>query len=114
MNNITSKQLLSSLRLRFQFFPSHLVERSIWPIYLSFTLFSLAISAVEYMHGYSTGFILLRASFVLTIMGMALWWKDVIIEATFLGDHTKKVREGILQGFILFVVSEVMVFLSVF
>lgn len=114
MNIITSNQLLNSLRLRFQFFPSHLVERSIWPIFLSFTLFSLAISAVEYMHGYSTGVILLRASFVLTIMGMLLWWKDVIIEATFLGDHTKKVRDGILQGFILFVISEVMVFLSVF
>jgi len=114
MNKITSKQLLNSIRLRFQFFPSHLVERSIWPIYLSFSLFSLAISAVQYMHGYSTGFILLRASAVLTIMGMGLWWKDVIIEASFLGNHTKKVKEGILQGFILFVISEIMVFLSVF
>jgi len=114
INEITSKQLLNSIRLRFQFFPSHLVERSIWPLFLSFSLFSLAISAVQYMHGYSTGFILLRASIVLTIFGMGLWWKDVIIEATFLGNHTKKVKEGILQGFILFVISEIMVFLSVF
>lgn len=114
MNKITSKQLLNSIRLRFQFFPSHLVDRSIWPIYLSFSLFSLAVSAVQYMHGYSTGSILLRASIVLTILGMGLWWKDVIIEASFLGNHTKKVKEGILQGFILFVISEIMVFLSVF
>lgn len=114
MNKITSKQLLNSIRLRFQFFPSHLVERSIWPLLLSFSLFSLAISAVQYMHDYSTGFILLRASIVLTMMGMGLWWKDVIIEASFLGNHTKKVKEGILQGFILFVISEIMVFLSVF
>lgn len=66
------------------------------------------------MHGYSTGILLLRAASFLTVSGMALWWKDVIIEASFLGNHTKKVRSGILQGFILFVVSEVMVFLSVF
>jgi len=32
----------------------------------------MAISAVEYMHGYSTGSLLLRASVVLTMLGMAL------------------------------------------
>ena len=96
MNKVTSMQLLNTLRLRYQFFPSHLVDRSLWPIFLSFSLFSLAISAVEYMHGYSTGFLLLRAATVLVMMGMALWWKDVIIEATFNGHHTKKVRNGIL------------------
>lgn len=114
MNKITSMELLNLTRLRYQFFPSHLVDRSLWPILLSFSLFSLAISAVEYMHGYSTGSLLLRAATVLTLIGMALWWKDVVIEATFGGHHTKKVRNGILQGFVLFVVSEVMVFLSVF
>lgn len=114
MNQITSVKLLNIMRLQHQFFPSHLVERSLWPILLSFSLFSMAISAVEYMHGYSTGGILLRGALVLTIMGMALWWKDVIIEATFEGHHTNKVKSGIMQGFILFVISEVMVFLSVF
>jgi cytochrome c oxidase subunit 3 len=74
----------------------------------------MAISAVEYMHGYSTGSLLLRGAVVLTILGMGLWWKDVVIEATFEGHHTNKVKSGIMQGFILFVVSEVMVFLSVF
>ncbi len=111
---ITPVQLLNTMRLQHQFFPSHLVDRSLWPILLSFSLFSLAISAVEYMHGYSTGALLLKGAFVLTIIGMALWWKDVTVEATFEGHHTNKVKSGIMQGFILFVVSEVMVFLSVF
>jgi len=100
------------LRLQHQFFPSHLVDRSIWPFLLSLSLFSVTISAVEYMHGY--GSLLLKAALVLLMLGMGLWWKDVVTEATYEGHHTNKVKNGILQGFILFVVSEVMVFLSVF
>jgi len=93
MNQITSTQLLNKMRLQHQFFPSHLVDRSLWPILLSFSLFSMAISAVEYMHGYSTGSLLLRASVVLTMLGMALWWKDVVTEGTFEGHHTKKSKK---------------------
>jgi len=60
---------LNSLRLNFQFFPSHLVDRSIWPLMLSLSAFSLAIGSVQYFHGYSTGLILLKCALILTILG---------------------------------------------
>jgi cytochrome c oxidase subunit 3 len=45
---------------------------------------------------------------------MALWFKDIIIEASYLGAHTEKVQKGISLGVVLFVVSEVFFFLSIF
>jgi len=105
---------LKQTRLSFQFFPSHLVDRSIWPLMVSSSLFALVIGTVQYFHGYSTGFLLLKAAALLTVIGAAYWWKDVVIEAAFKGHHTKKVRFGIAQGFNLFIVSEIMAFLSVF
>jgi cytochrome c oxidase subunit 3 len=45
---------------------------------------------------------------------MILWFKDVVIEATFLGHHTKEVKNGIMMGVILIIVSEVFDILSVF
>jgi cytochrome c oxidase subunit 3 len=101
-------------KLNFQFFPSHLVDRSIWPLMVSASLFALMIGTVQYFHGYSTGFLLFKAALLLTIIGAGLWWKDVVVEASFNGNHTKKVRFGIAQGFNLFIVSEIMAFFSVF
>ena len=113
IKNLTILNFKSS-RLNFQFFPSHLVDRSIWPLMVSLSLFALMIGTVQYFHGYSTGFLLFKAALLLTIIGSAFWWKDVVIEASFNGNHTKKVRFGIAQGFNLFIISEVMAFLSVF
>jgi len=42
------------------------------------------------------------------------WWRDVIREALFEGAHTQKVQKGLKLGFILFVVSEIMLFFSFF
>jgi cytochrome c oxidase subunit 3 len=101
-------------RNQYQFFPFHLVTPSPWPILLSFTLLGLAIGAVMSMHGYPYGDSLLSLSFVLTLFGMALWFNDIIAEGTFKGDHTKEVKNGLTTGFLLFIVSELFAFLSVF
>jgi Cytochrome c oxidase subunit III len=99
---------------KFQFFPFHLVDPSPWPILLSFSLLNLTIGAVAYMHGFSIGGYILTLGFILTTYGMILWFRDVIIEATYLGHHTKEVKNGIMIGVILFIVSEIFAFLSVF
>ena len=44
---------------------------------------------------------------------MVLWWRDVIREAKG-GYHTTPVQQGILIGFLLFLLSEVMLFVSFF
>jgi len=94
--------------------PYHLVDQSPWPLALSGVLLSLTISAVLSFHGYVMGDFLLTCSFVLLVWGMSLWFKDIISEASYLGAHTDKVQKGISLGIVLFIVSEVFFFLSIF
>lgn len=98
----------------YQYFPYHLVDPSPWPILVSFSLLSLTIGAVTYLHGYNNGGFLLSIGFILTISGMTLWLRDVIIESTLLGCHTKEVKSGLIIGFAFFLLTEAFTFLSVF
>ena len=99
---------------KFQAFPYHLVDPSPWPLLVSFSLLTLTIGAVMYMHGYSNGDKLASLGLILTASGMALWFRDVITEGTFLGHHTKEVQNGLVIGIVLFIISEVFAFISVF
>jgi cytochrome c oxidase subunit 3 len=45
---------------------------------------------------------------------MSLWFREIIRESTFQGNHTKKVQKGLKLGFMLFLVSEAMLFISFF
>ena len=47
-------------------------------------------------------------------MSLGVWLYSVVIEATFEGNHSFMVQRGIRLGFILFVISEIMVFFSFF
>lgn len=90
------------------------MEPSPWPILTSFALLTLTVSAVMYFHGFENGGNLLSLGFFLTAFAMVLWFRDVILEGTFLGNHTRQVQQGLALGFALFIVSEVMAFFSVF
>jgi len=49
------------------------------------------------------------------VAGVAgFWWRDVVREATFGGHHTRAVQKGLKMGFTLFLVSEAMLFFSLF
>ena len=97
-------------RAKFQAFPYHLVEPSPWPLLVSFALFSTAIGAVMSMHGYPYGSELLAYNLFLTLLAMSLWFRDIIIEGTLQGHHTKKVVKGFVIGIALFIISEVFFF----
>jgi len=101
-------------RKQFQAFPYHLVEPSPWPLLTSFAMLTMAVGAVMYFHGFTHGGNLLILGFLLTLSGMILWFRDVIAEATYLGDHTKEVQSGLTIGVALFIVSEIFAFLSIF
>jgi cytochrome c oxidase subunit 3 len=107
-------QLNNSTILKFQHFPFHLVEASPWPLFTSFSLLNLTSGAVLYLHGFPYGGYVVSLGLVLTIYAMCLWFKDVIVEAAFQGHHTRQVQKGINIGIILFIISEIFVFLSVF
>lgn len=105
---------MSISRTAFQGQPFHLVSNSPWPFTISLALFSLALSNALWRHGYVSGLNLVTISLVTVIAVRSLWFRDVTAEGTTLGNHTIPVQAGISLGFIMFVASEVMFFVSVF
>lgn len=101
-------------RSKFQTHPYHMVDPSPWPISLSFSLLVMTVSAVMYMHGFNYGGYLLNLGTALTVTGMALWFRDIIVESTYLGHHTEQVKRGLIIGVGLFILSELMAFISIF
>jgi len=102
------------IRRNFQHHPFHLVSPSPWPVFTSLSLGSLAAASAMSMHYFQNSYILFYIALILVVMSMVLWFRDIVTEGTFLGDHTISVQRGLTLGFILFVVSEVLFFLSVF
>ena len=94
--------------------PFHLVEPSPWPLAASFALLTTTLSGVMYFNNYANGGLLLTIGLICTVLSMSLWFRDIIIEGTFQGSHTSKVQQGLTLGFILFVVAEVLFFISLF
>lgn len=90
--------------------PYHIVDVSPWPILLSFTMLSLAFTIVKWLN-HLNPFIYIQIALILLIAFQ--WWRDVIREAK-AGFHTQKVQKGILIGFLLFLISEIMLFASFF
>lgn len=45
---------------------------------------------------------------------MSLWFRDVISEGTYLGNHTLAVQRGLNMGVGLFIISEALFFLAIF
>jgi cytochrome c oxidase subunit 3 len=60
----------------------HLVTKSPWPIFMSFSLFNLAIGAVLSMHGFNHGGTVISLGLIITIFGMGLWFRDIVTEGT--------------------------------
>ena len=92
----------------------HLVDPSPWPLISAFSALMLTFGAVLFMHGYSNGNFLVKFGFIMIIFSMFCWWRDVIREATFEGQHTTQVQVGLKLGMILFIVSEIMFFFAFF
>src|SRR5881227_411407 len=92
--------------------PYHLVDPSPWPLVGSAAAGLLAVGAILYMHGH--GMPLMLLGFIAVLLVMAVWWRDVIREATFEGYHTPVVQLGLRYGMALFIASEVMFFSAFF
>ena len=92
----------------------HLVDPSIMPFLTAISCLSLTIGGVLYFHGHIFGMQTLIFGLISVIICMFLWWRDVICEGTFEGQHTGIVQLGLRYGMILFIVSEVMFFFAFF
>jgi len=101
-------------RSTFQGHPFHLVSPSPWPLFTCVSLLTLTSSLVATMHNFEGGVLVLSLALVALVSTMAFWFRDVISEGTFLGNHTLAVQKGINMGVVLFIVSEALFFVAVF
>lgn len=98
----------------FQRHPFHMVSPSPWPLYTSIALFSLTTSGVLYLHGFYNIIIIFFFSLLNLNLSMFFWFRDIIAESTYLGNHTYAVQRGINIGVGLFIISEALFFLGIF
>jgi hypothetical protein len=108
------KNYLNINARRSQNHPFHIVDPSPWPLIASMGAFFTFFGFTMYFHFYKNGFTLFLLGFIILISTMAIWWRDVIREATFEGHHTTYVQKGIKLGMILFIASEIMFFFAFF
>nr|YP_010722343.1 cytochrome c oxidase subunit III [Jonas distinctus]WDV10185.1 cytochrome c oxidase subunit III [Jonas distinctus]WOR86756.1 cytochrome c oxidase subunit III [Jonas distinctus] len=92
--------------------PYHLVDMSPWPLVGSLSAMMLTTGLVKWFHQYNPTLLIL--SFVITLLTMIQWWRDVTREGTYQGLHTASVVKGLHWGMILFILSEVLFFFSFF
>jgi cytochrome c oxidase subunit 3 len=106
--------MLNINRSAFQAHPFHLVSPSPWPLSISINLLTLTTAGVSYAHKFNNSGYLVLIAFILVCSTMTLWFRDVISEGTFIGNHTLAVQRGINMGVALFIVSEALFFLAIF
>jgi cytochrome c oxidase subunit 3 len=92
----------------------HLVAPSPFPILTAHSTFAFMTGFVAYAHGYLNSLIFVFTGLFLIISCMSLWFRDIVRESTFEGNHTARVQLGLRLGMILFIVSEVMFFVAFF
>jgi len=66
------------------------------------------------MHRIEMGLFVFLIGFFLVIYIARQWFFNVEDEATLFGYHTKVVKKGLYKGFVLFLVSEFMLFFGFF
>jgi len=92
----------------------HLVDPSPWPLISAFSALMFTFGTVMYFHGYIGGNSLFKFGFIMILFMMFCWWRDIIREGTFEGQHTQIVQSGLRMGVIFFIVSEIMFFFAFF
>lgn len=94
--------------------PFHLVDSSPWPLFTSMAIFIFLLGCIMYLHSWVWGGFVFAFGFSYTIYCLSCWWRDVVVEGTFEGQHTLMVQYGLKTGMLLFIASEVMFFFAFF
>ena len=93
----------------------HLVDPSPWPAVGAVSAFLMAAGGICWMHNlFAAAPLVFGAGVIGTAYTMAGWWRDVVREAEFKGDHSRVVQISHRYGMILFIASEVMFFVAWF
>nr|QEH58945.1 cytochrome c oxidase subunit III [Trepobates sp. XD-2019] len=92
--------------------PFHLVDPSPWPLTGSIGAMTLTSGMVMWFHMKNP--MLMMLGMLILMLTMIQWWRDIVREGTYQGKHTIMVTKGLKLGMILFIVSEVLFFMSFF
>ena len=83
-----------------------------WPLTGSARAIIITFSLIYWFH--INTIISSILSILLILTTIICWWRDVLRERTFLGDHTLPVQKNLEWGIILFITSEVIFFAAFF
>lgn len=92
--------------------PFHLVDYSPWPLTGAIGVITLVIGLIKWFHNFNINLLIL--GYIIIILTIYQWWRDICRESTFQGKHTIIVSKGLRWGIILFIISEIFFFLSFF
>nr|WRW11477.1 cytochrome c oxidase subunit III [Eteoneus sigillatus] len=92
--------------------PYHLVNYSPWPLTGSIGTLTL-VSGLSLMFN-NKNMTIMYLGMTITLLTMYQWWRDISREATFQGYHNSIVIKGMKISMILFIISEIMFFVSFF
>nr|AWV83723.1 cytochrome oxidase subunit III [Tettigarcta crinita] len=92
--------------------PYHLVNYSPWPLTGSLGTLTFVSGMIMMFHKYNLYLLMLGT--IILLLTMFQWWRDISRESTFQGLHTMIVVKGLKVGMMLFILSEVLFFMSFF
>nr|YP_009045702.1 cytochrome c oxidase subunit III [Ideopsis similis]AIC83183.1 cytochrome c oxidase subunit III [Ideopsis similis] len=92
--------------------PYHLVDYSPWPLTGAIGVMTLVTGLIKWFHNFNMNLIII--GYLITLLTMYQWWRDISYEGTFQGKHTLLVSNGLRWGMILFIISEIFFFISFF
>nr|ALB38438.1 cytochrome c oxidase subunit III [Vespula germanica] len=92
--------------------PYHMVTISPWPLITSFNIMFFLIGLMKWF--YFLKLDLMFISLLTVILSLYQWWRDVVREGTFQGMHTLSMIKNLKMGMILFIISEIFFFISLF
>nr|BAX09156.1 cytochrome c oxidase subunit III [Parapercis cylindrica] len=90
----------------------HMVDPSPWPLTGAVAALLMTSGLAFWFHYNSTT--LMAAGTILLLLTMFQWWRDIIREGTYQGNHSPLVQLGLRYGMVLFITSEVLFFLGFF
>nr|AKM70110.1 cytochrome oxidase subunit III [Kurisakia onigurumii] len=92
--------------------PYFILNLSPWPILMSMNTFNLMLSNIMILNFKLNLYYFMNL--MLIIMLSMLWWRDIIRESTFQGNHNFNIMNLIKLSMILFIISEMFLFISFF
>nr|YP_011034003.1 cytochrome c oxidase subunit III [Slavum lentiscoides]WRI20257.1 cytochrome c oxidase subunit III [Slavum lentiscoides] len=92
--------------------PYFILNLSPWPILMSINSFNFLMSNIMIMN-FKFNLINLLNLMTMILISM-MWWRDIIRESTFQGNHNYYIMNLIKLSMILFIISEMFLFISFF